>query len=303
MALPPAPGATQASLIHKPVTAKIPLYSTSHIQQTNVSVMYQGPPGSGKTHCMATWPQPFFLYFDTNLSTLAKFDDIPFVTVQDWAEVERVWIPAIKNRRLTEYVQSFVDEQGAKPYANYKVRSLCIDSLTFFVNKNVLELGDGGAKSLGYDGWDQYYGRLHRLVTVATQATLPVNADPSKESYHVLASVHEDRASDSEGNLQGISPSVQGKMRGHLTAFFNAVLLTQCEVKSRDLPNPDKSQPPERLRERHFSVHSVSPDRFREAKDQVSGGRFGTLPVRCGGTWPELNSYWNIEPTTKETPL
>jgi hypothetical protein len=257
-----------------------------------VSVLYQGAPGSGKTYNMATWPSPFFLYFDTNLMGLAKFTGIPYVVVESWDELAKIWLPAIKNRRLSEYVSGMVEADGSRPFKDYRVRTLCLDSLTFQVNKTLLELEPGaGNDTRGM--WGEYYSRIHTLLTVATQATLPVPRDASKECYHVLASVHEDTMTDSDGNLTAIKPSVQGKMRGHLTAYFNAVLLTESYIIPANESGP---------RRQDFRVWSLASNKLREAKDQVSGGRFGKLPPSCGGTFPELNKFWGLEPPAGPTP-
>lgn len=269
------------------------IQSTSHISQLNVSVLYQGPPGEGKTTYALSWPNPFVLYFDKNLGTLRDFPGIPFVTPQTWQEVDQVWIPAIQNRRLTELVQGFVDDNGQHPYPNYKVRTLVIDSFTNFVNMNVLELGDGGAKSLGYDGWDTYYGRINRLMTATTASAIYNPKRPTQESYHVVGTIHEDNQRDEKGNLTGIKPSVQGKMANHFTSYWDTVLLTDTSVDVVEVPSNDKSKPATKSRLKNHFVWATDPSPLRKSK--VSREFAKLLPRTLAGDFATINKYIKLE--------
>ena len=137
---------------------------------------------------------------------------------------------------------------------------------------------------MGYDGWDAYYARLHRLISDSTSATTPSNVEPNLECYHVVASVHEDSKSDAEGRVTSVVPSVQGKMNSHLTAFFSCHLLMD---------------PQELKGERTYQVRTTSAGLRHCKGDQIGGGRYQKLPNKLGGTYPELAKAWGMTGDSK----
>jgi len=192
--------------------------------EQRASALVQGPAGTGKTHFLSTWPNPFFLVFDVNTGTHERLG-VPHVVVKDWAEVERYWLRALNTRSLSSLIQSIETEDGSRPYADYQVKTLCVDSITFFANGNVLELGRGGSRDMGFMGWDTYYARLHKLLDAGLKATK--SDRPGEETYHFVASIHEDTKTNDAGQIVAILPAIQGKMASHFLSYFDCQFLTK----------------------------------------------------------------------------
>ena len=81
--------------------------STSDIAAPNVSVLYLGPPKSGKTTCALSWPKPFVIYVEPNLAGLLGTHGIPYLTVDDMkpnpiAALQQQILPAIAAGRIAE---------------------------------------------------------------------------------------------------------------------------------------------------------------------------------------------------------
>jgi len=178
-----------------------------------------------------SWPNPFVILFDPGSATHDRLN-VPYAAVSGWAEVERYWLRALEQRRISELVQSIEDEAGNHPYADYKVETLVLDSLTFLVDDNLLELGGGGAKDVGQQGWDTYYSRVLRFLNAARRCARPEPRNPNAETYHLVATVHENVATTGEhGEYQEVKNAIQGKMNGRIAAFLDGHYLTERVVK------------------------------------------------------------------------
>lgn len=196
-------------------------------------VLLQGPPGTGKSHCAATFPHPFFLVFDPGTATHDRIG-VPYAMVSNWEEVDTYWLRALQERRISQLVQSIEAPDGSHPYEGYHVETLVLDSLTFFVDSNLVELGRGGTRDVGQQGWDNYYSRIHLLLNAAKIAVRPDPRRPDAETYHLVATVHEqDRTTGQEGEFKETVNAVQGKMNSRLAAYFDAQFLTEKEVTSQ----------------------------------------------------------------------
>lgn len=295
----PAPAPATAP---KPAARQLLIQSTSHIPQLNVSLVYQGQPKSGKTTYAFSWPSPFGLFCDKNLGTLRDFPGVPYVTPQTWEEIERDWIPAIANRRLSELVQSFTDENGIKPYPQYKVRTLVLDSFTNFLNMNYNELeqiaplGKTGEKD-GYWIWREYFNRANRFINVCTQATIHNPKRPQLETYHFVGTVHEKVDYDAEGRVLDITASVQGKLSTQFASYFDAVLLTECMTGSTvELPPEKPGAPPSTKRLKNYFIHAADASNVR--KSAISG-EFSKLPPKLKGDYATLEQYLKLEGENK----
>jgi hypothetical protein len=278
-----------------PPLAKI--QSSSHIPQLNVSLIYQGAPKSGKSTYALTWPDPFVFYFDKNMGVLREHPGVPFIQLDSWEEIEQRWLPAIANRRLTELVQAFTDDDGQKPYATYKVRTLVVDSFTNFLNMNYTQLeqaapiGKNGEKD-GYWIWREYFNRANRFINICTQASIPNPRRPQSETYHFVGTVHEKSEYDSTGVLLSTGPSVQGKLAEQFASYFDAVLLTECiNGPSVEVPPAKPGAAPTKLRTKQYFIHAAD---YGVRRSAISG-EFAKLPPKLNGDYATINEYLKLE--------
>lgn len=257
----------------KPTPAPFrPLLRSPHTTERRCrSVLVQGPPGEGKTHFITTWPNVFVMVFDPNTATHDRLG-VPYAIVRDWAEVDRFWLRALKERRLTELVRSIEADDGSHPYADFTVQTLAVDSVTFMLSKTVLELSKGATKDMGYEGWDKYYSRIYQLLDAALEATKPDPRRPDAECYHFVASVHEANQTDDDGKLKAILPAVQGRMISHFTSFFDAQFLTSVRSESG---------------KRTYWISPVG-DAIRKSKGDTVGGLMKAIP----NTYQALAEAW-----------
>lgn len=302
MTTPLTPTPATPATAPKPAARQLLIQSTSHIPQLNVSLIYQGPPKQGKSTYLLSWPSPFVLFFDKNLGVLRDHPGIPYVTPPSWEEVERDWIPAIANRRLTELVQNFTDESGSKPYASYKVRTLGLDSFTNFLNMLYIELEQNIpiTKSGEPDThwlWREYFNRANRFINVCTQATIHNPKRPQLETYHFVGTVHEKSEYDNKGQVTEVSASVQGKLSGQFASYFDAILLTECMTgPTVELPPEKPGAPPSTKRLKNYFIHAADASNVR--KSAISG-EFSKLPPKLKGDYATLEQYLKLEGENK----
>lgn len=263
---------------------KIKILSTDNIKQNRVALLFWGESDTGKTFSALTFPNPFVVYFDTNMSTLRKFPGVPFMTPASWLEVERDIIPAIKNRRLSELV-------------GRKVETVIFDSLTFYNSMRVAELSNRGKMEMSNLHWSELYAGLNGLCWAGANATKPLSDKPDAETYHFICTVHKTTRMGKKGEVLKVAPTVDGQMRDQLHSFFDAVLCFDSQSVARTLPS-EGGRPGKTVYEKQRFAWTVDPDTFTKAKNHI-----GPIPAKIIPTYESLCAYWHLDGRTPATPV
>src|SRR3990167_6541295 len=110
-------------------------------------VLYWGMPFTGKTTYAKSFPNPFFIYFDPDATTIRSHpSDIPCVYVTTKAMMDAL-AQDVRHRRLTEVVRSFGGQ-----WADYTVESVIVDSSTF--QDKIIEEWLDATDAKGINRWD-----------------------------------------------------------------------------------------------------------------------------------------------------
>lgn len=273
----PGPGPRIAS------AARVKILSSDTIQQKRVALLFYGESDTGKTYSALTFPDPLIVYFDTNLATLRKFKDIPFVTPASWLEVERDILPALRNRKLSELV-------------GRKVQTIIFDSLTFFNSMRIAELTNKGKMELQNIHWSELYANLNALVWAGSNATKPLSDKPDAETYHFICTVHKTFRAGKKGENPKVVPSIDGQMKDQLFSFFDAVLCFDSQSVARTLPS-EGNRPGKTVYEKQRFAWTIDPDMLTKAKNHV-----GPIDAKVIPTYANLAAAWGLDGAQKATP-
>lgn len=272
--------------MNRPQSAKVPNYiirTGASIIQPRRAILMFGEQDTGKSWAAYTFPDPFSIYFDTNLATLSKFPDVPFVVPNVWRELEETWIPAIRNRKLSEMVGK-------------RVQTVVIDSLSF-CNKMVMdELSQRGKMAMENLQWSELYARLSQLVGAGAGATKPHPSNPQAETYHFICTVHKTIRMGKKGEVLKVAPTVDGQLRDQLFSYFDAVLVCDSQSIPREVVI-EPGKPPKIVQEKQRFAWTVDPDTLTKSKNHI-----GAIPPKVIPTYDVLARYWNLD-GIKEEPL
>lgn len=235
-----------------------------------------------------SWPNPLFICMDPNLGTLDERPDIPRIIPESWDQLEGAILPAIRQRRLTEMVRGFTLPDESKPWEDYTVQTVVLDSFTHLGVLIKSELTKDGDKDMGYEGWDKYQGRLKKTSRVLTQSAL---YKPNAETYNAIGTIHEKVIFNEKGDLKAVEPTLQGGGGGDFFwSHWSNILACKKTLKQKGGGNQKEMIP-------SYVCYSVPPDKFRSVVLDTSQ----KLPpvLENGGTYPELAKFWN-DSSTKE---
>ncbi len=252
------------------IKGKFTIASTDEDTEDKLSILYRGQEKTGKTFNMATFPKPFFIYADKNISTIRKFPNLDYSPLENYGQWHDQLLPELlagTETWLKAYDTLAIDSLSALfrmckawgEYKNYKGFDLWGYVLTTFVGDLELYLSLG--KAAGREG---------------------------KPTYHTVASVHEQEIMDDAGALLRIGLAIQGQSAGQVAPLFDSVFCTESTTKKKMTPG----QPPETAAE--YFIYTVSPDRFRKCGDGIGGGKYKTLPTKMQGTYPDLMKAWGM---------
>ena len=278
-----ANGPTAAgSTMTQPRIASIPklkILTTDSIIQKRVALLFWGESDTGKTWCSLTFPNPLTIYFDTNMSTLRKFKDVPFLTPTSLIEIERDIVPAINNRRLSEI-------------AGRKVETIIFDSLTFYNSQRLQELTSKGKMEMANTQWSSLYAGVSAIMQAGAGATKPLSNRPEAETYHFICTVHKTTRVGKKGEILKVAPTVDGQMRDQLHSFFDAVLVFDSQTVPTQVEQGN-GRPPKTVYEKERFAWTVDPDQYTKAKNHI-----GPIPAKIIPTYENLCAYWHLDGRT-----
>jgi hypothetical protein len=190
--------------------------------QENFNILFAGNSGDGKTHNMATWPNPLYLYPDRNVATLAKFK-LPYVPIRDWKEFETTVLPLLRARQ-------WVDGEGNR--IDFPFRTLVMDtisSLADYCYDYLAPIYKDDKNS--YKLWDKFLGSMMNAAKILVDLSTPIVGKPS---CHVLIGCHLRDKENSSGNTIGTKLDISGRTAFNLPRLFDSVFLCRRETKRDD---------------------------------------------------------------------
>jgi hypothetical protein len=241
---------------------------TEHAEIGAVSFLLCGAPGSGKTHFGAGMPDPLFFQWDSNMKTLEKWTNVPFLVPTDWtpenetsttlAFSERV-LPLLEARRAHEIagnpVQSIIFDTGTE----------MADDLSARIIGTKTNLKDSQAR------FGEFLREGHSLFRRIADLAKPRGTLPR---YNVAVMFHLTDVTDDRGNLKKVAPAIVGRLKGEIQRRFDVGLLMRCRAE-----NSFSVETKQTTTTRYYEACTVPPDIFHEglAFDRV-GGAVGSEP-------------------------
>jgi hypothetical protein len=274
------------TLPSKPLTAKVrPIIQTSNtLTHPRRAIGFFGDYDTGKTFAALSFPDPFVLYFDTNLSTLSKYPNVPFTTPLSWREMEEHWIPAIQSRRLSELV-------------GRKVQTLIVDSVSFLNASRMEDLSRSGKMAMENLQWSELQANLTGLLRAGGNATKPHPMRPGDETYHFVCTVHMRTQLDKKGTIIKVAPLIDGQTRDQFFSFFDAVLVTDSQTVPRSV-EIEKGKPPKTVYEKQRFAWTVDPNAYTKTKNHI-----GPIPPRLAPfTYDVLAAHWKLDGVSTTPP-
>jgi len=248
------------------------ILNTDDATEDKLCVLYRGREKTGKTHALASYPSPFFLFCDKNLATLKKHEGHRYVHIQSWKE----YCDALRTIQADEIPDD--------------VLTLCVDSIStlFMFCKDHYEAQ--GFK--GHDFWGQvlanFTGRLHDLIDLSKAA----GGTNSSRTYHIAVSCHEKDIfqGGNESVLQRIGLKIQGQSEGEVAPHFDSVFCCDTE---RETVMPKGGGPVEKAV--RYIIYTSPPDSYRACGDGVGGGKYNVLPHKMANDYASLCKAWGRE--------
>jgi hypothetical protein len=251
-----------------------------HNPDRRFTVLYQSDSGMGKTHCALTWPNPGVLYYETNMATLEKFKDIPYILGEDIGSIENLEMRILPMLETGRHQELF-----GKPV----IDTIVLDSVTECIGDMVAEI-QGTKERLSMPDFGRLLSRGEGLIKRFVDLAKPRAGRPR---YNFVATVHLRDVTDEEGALIKVRPAIPGQLKDVLGRLFDTVLVNKIvrEETITTLPN----QPAKKVTTERRVVWSVPQDKYHSCKDGVGGGELKVLPSVCDGTWPSLRDAWGIK--------
>jgi hypothetical protein len=285
--LVPAPAAPQPA----PMTLHAHVTPATITEIGAVSFLLCGAPGSGKTEFGCNMPAPLFFQWDSNMKTLEKHPEIPYVVPSDWMAGAPTETSTTKV--FSERVLPLLEARRAHEIAGRPVESIVFDTGT--------EMGDDlalriiGVKTNQSDSqarFGEFLREAHQLFRRVADLAKPRGELPR---YNVAVLFHLTDVTDDKGNLLAKAPAIIGRVKGELQRRFDVGLLMRCRAETA-VSVTSGAAPGARVTTHHFEACSVPPDRTFEglAFDRVGGkGPWTALPaVVTNPTYAQLVELW-----------
>ena len=231
----------------------IPTMTAEETGNQGHCVLYKGPPGSGKTYNILSWPQPIAVaYFDQNKLTLrehmdAGVDVTPYFC-KDYDQFYNDFVPAVVHRELD-------------------VKTVAVDTLDPLGIMMQRHIQGTRPKFTQPD-----FGiLLNRWMDIMSQLTGSTEQQDGKPGYNFVAAVHLKDVTNEAGTLVRVTPQIMGAFRDQLEQFFDWVLL--CEAKATAKGNEPLKK--------SYTVRSIPHTSYHTCKG-------GNLPAITSGIYSDL---------------
>lgn len=203
-------------MIHIPTTAK----TLQNMKQTQIRLLLQGAPGSGKTYSALTFPNPLVINFDKKLGAHRGRTDVNEIDFCDPA-VYGKYAPLRKDAII-----KFLLSDGAKLSDE---QTLIIDSWTTFQAAYDVEAPVVYSTRTGKEDGQAWWGEKldYNKQFCGMIKSLKCN---------VILTVHEQAERNDDGSLSGkLKPLSQGQFADQLSAHFTDVFRQIAIDKPTDL--------------------------------------------------------------------
>ena len=198
--------------------------NTSYTPLNDLALLLVGPPLSGKTNVAMSFPNPYFISTDHKLNNaVSRFPNKKFF--YDYGDVDTdtgvVIDPAKRWSRMIDLVKIAA--------TNPDINTIVIDNMTdvsVYLQDHILAAGGskltvGGEKVMQVEHWQPFMILMTRLITALKT---------SKKFIVVCA--HELIEKDEISGTLTYRPSVPGRLRDTLGAYFTDVWRTETETTS-----------------------------------------------------------------------
>ena len=238
----------------------------------NISILIQGPVGSGKTWFAQTMPDPTFIMTDMNVGSLVDVVRDPFY-VTSWEEWMDKYRPAIDNRLLPD--KSLILDTGGKLFT--------------LLEQHIGKARGAGSGPEGWGEWGRFKSLAQQVVDHLTTSCIPTDNHPG---YHVLMTMHEKTLTNEKGVITAIKPMMSSAFADNIGASFDCYFT--AEQKSTKLVTREPGKPAIVTRQpEEYILHTVRYDDYRDVKDG-RGGRGGIhkLPKEVPNDFPTVLKMW-----------
>lgn len=243
-------------------------------------ILFWGEPFTGKTTYAKSFPNPFFIYFDPDSTTIRSHPtEIPCVYVTSKAMMDAV-VRDVRDRKLTEVVRSFGPQ-----WADYKVESVVLDSSTF--QDSIIEEWLDATDVKGINRWDV---KKHAYREFYSDLCAGAEFKAGAEQYWVIVTAHEAIKRDKEGDIIAVTTCITGGFDKILPQYMDTVIFCQVEVPA-NADGKALALPP------RYICRTAPPDKYRKCGAR---GVVKLPPVlENGAFFSELQKFWGAEPKEK----
>jgi len=178
--------------------------NTQDLQPTNMTVLVVGPPKSGKTRFLGTWPKPFIYSFDGSITSLAG-KDIDYELFQD--------DDRYKPEAFMKFVTHLDDKINAIQAGTDDTKTIGLDNLTF-LSRSLMNYIQYMHRTIdkppGFEGYRMFKSKMLDIITKARLS-----------GVNLVATAEEKMDKDENtGEIETV-PAIEGSYREEVVADFD----------------------------------------------------------------------------------